>query len=242
VSELSSDEVQLVLRRAAELEHAPPDTGGLSPDELERVGTEVGLSPAAVQRALGELRAGLLTSPGGRPIVERVVPGAPADVRRLAERYLQRQLFRVKRDFRERVVWERATGLGADLRRAFDWSGELALASAREIELTLIEAEPGRTRVRFVIDQSGLPRRLAGGASLGAIAGVLAAAMLYATGAPHMVEWLTAVGATGGGAWTGWRAYRSALDTTQNALERFLDEIEHPRPAPRSHIYTLFGW
>jgi hypothetical protein len=77
--QLTSDEVALVLRRAAELE-ALADGPGTVRDErydaraVEEAATEVGLSTAAVRQAVAELRVGSL----GGPPTSGAGPGSPA--------------------------------------------------------------------------------------------------------------------------------------------------------------------
>jgi hypothetical protein len=60
---LTSDDVALVLRRAAALEAAdagPGEVDGYDTAAVEEAAREVGLSPTAVRRAMAELRAGVL--------------------------------------------------------------------------------------------------------------------------------------------------------------------------------------
>jgi hypothetical protein len=76
----SDAETQLILRRAAELHEASPEPGakGLDRPQLEQVAAEVGIAPAAVRRAIGELEAeasapgpeGLLTGRLGRIVFD----------------------------------------------------------------------------------------------------------------------------------------------------------------------------
>src|SRR6185503_2871208 len=115
---LSPQEVDHVLRRAAEIENGSTDStredgerngtgeGALSDprmsaDEVVRLGLEAGLHQDAVLSALAEMRRGVAVQPetgplaralGGRRIlVSRLVPGPPESVRRSVERFLREQ-------------------------------------------------------------------------------------------------------------------------------------------------------
>jgi hypothetical protein len=124
---LTPEQVQLVLRRASELDQVGA-TEGVSTAEVASLAAEVGLSPATVQQALAEMRSGVLAAPrpvgalervlGRRQLViERVVPGRAVAVQRRIERFLRQQLLQIKRHFGERVVWQHARGWWPDLRR-----------------------------------------------------------------------------------------------------------------------------
>ena len=85
--QLTSEEVVLVLRRAAELE-ALADGPGTVHDErydaraVEEAASEVGLSTAAVRQAVAELRVGSLGGPhttaAGSPSPARGTPAVPS--------------------------------------------------------------------------------------------------------------------------------------------------------------------
>lgn len=58
---LTYDEVDLVLRRATELQHGDPTgEGTFTLTEVERLGEEIGLSGEAVRAALVHVRSGAL--------------------------------------------------------------------------------------------------------------------------------------------------------------------------------------
>ena len=248
---LTPTEVQLVLRRAAELERRAPAEEALAPSEVAALAAEVGLSPAAVQQALAEVRAGALNEP--RPpgalervlgpntiVVERTVRGGVAEVQRRVERALRAQLLRKQRDFGARSVWEHAPGWLPALRRTLDWSGTLSLDGARTLEATIVDAGDGRSTVRFSVGVSALQRRVVVGASLGTAAGVAAALVLWTMHTPLPLEWLAAAGATAAGSITSVRSYRRQLGSTATALERLCDSLEHER-APVSPLDLLFA-
>jgi hypothetical protein len=251
---LTPGEVQLVLRRAAELERRAPADEAMSPTEVAALAAEVGLSPAAVQQALGEVRAGAVAEPrtpgplervlgASSIVVERTVRGRPDEVRRRVERALRAQLLRKQRDFGARSIWEHAPGWLPSLRRALDWSGTLSLGEARTLEVSLVnagDASERRSRVRFVVDAGALQRKVVVGASLGTAAGVAAALILWAMHTPLPLEWLAAAGATAAGSIASVRSYRRQLSSTATALEHLCDAIEHER-APSSPLDLLFA-
>src|SRR6478672_9535589 len=107
---LTPEKVQLVLRRAAELDQRERGDEALSPAEVTALAAEVGLSPAAVQQALAEVRLGAAAEPrppgalervlGDRTIVvERALRGNAGEVQRRVERALRGQMLRKQRDF-----------------------------------------------------------------------------------------------------------------------------------------------
>lgn len=248
---LTPTEVQLVLRRAAELERRAPVDEALSPSEVATLAAEVGLSPAAVQQALAEVRAGALSEPRtpgalervlgpNTIVVERVVRGGAGEVQRRVERALRAQLLRKQRDFGARSIWEHAPGWLPALRRALDWSGTLSLDEARSLEVTVVDAGENRSTVRFTVDVGALQRRVVVGASLGTAVGIAAALALWAMQTPLPLEWLAAAGATATGSIASVRNYRRQLASTATALERLCDALEH-EPAPLSPLDLLFA-
>jgi hypothetical protein len=249
---LTYDEVDAVLRRAAEIEHAP-EAGGreVSAEELERMGAEMGLSPAAVRSALVELRGGALARRDEPPTfidaafgpsrleLTRTVPGPLDVVVAHVDSFMREQLFRTKRNFGDRLVWERGEGLFDQLRRGLDFSKRYNLATAREIETSVLPAEfgpvAGAVEVRFAVDMG--PERgdrvrgaFGGGAAVVALSLILGA-VVPPPGLFDLIPW-AAGGLAGSGALyvRGRNAYREALRRVIDGLERFLDFLERERP------------
>jgi len=248
---LTPGQVQLVLRRAAELERRAPADEALSPAEVAALAKEVGLSPAAVEQALTEVRAGVLVEPrapgalervlgASTIVVERTVRGGAGEVQRRVEHALRAQLFRKRRDFGARSTWEHAPGWLPALRRALDWSGTLSLQEARTIDVAVVASGDGRATVRFEVDIGALQRQVVVGASLGTAVGIAAALALWAMSTPLPIEWLAAAGATATGSIVSVRSYRRQLASTATALERLCDALEHER-APLSPLDLLFA-
>ena len=244
---LSKAQLELVLRRAAELEKtgdAPEDL--VSPEEIERIGAEAGLSQDAIRRALAEVKSGALVpvTPPAPPTVadraigptrlavERVVPGNVDDIRRRVERFLKDQLMEVRRNYGDRIVWRRAEGFWPGFMRAFDFGHQYTLSQGIELESTVAAAgEPDRVRIRIAIDAAPLRRTRAAGAMAGVVTGTALALGSFIFLPGHLpIELLVAAGggATAVGSVMGSRnAYRKDLDRMQDALERFLDDVEH---------------
>ena len=251
---LTPRKVQLVLRRAAELDQRAPADEAMSPAEVEALAGEVGLSPSAVRQALAEMRAGAVAEPrepgalervlGERTIVvERTVRGSAGEVQRRVERALRGQMLRKQRDFGARSTWEHAPGWLPALRRSLDWAGTLSLGEARAIDVSVVEvgdAGERRSKVRFEVDVGALQRRVVAGASLGTAAGIVAALVLWTMHTPLPLEWLAAAGATATGSIASVRLYRRQLGTTATALERLCDALEH-EPTPLSPLDLLFA-
>lgn len=145
---LSSDEVALVLRRAAELDasvETAQGVGGVEPSVVEEAAREVGLSRGAVRQALAELRIGTLDErrgptrvAGSRVILEsRLVPAAPERVHEQIGRSLRKQTFQLRRRQGDWAVYRPRRDLVARLRRGVDLVGSVGI---RGISAVVVEA------------------------------------------------------------------------------------------------------
>lgn len=228
---LTQDEVAAVLRRAAELDGDP----GPAADErvpvaaIEAAAAEVGLAPAAVRRAVAELRAGVLAEP----------PDAPADPARVIEaalvpldgptasaavgRWLAAQTFHRHRGRDGVEVWRVREDWVAGLQRKLDWSASVRLKWVREVVVRTVAVEGG-TLVRLEATPAGATEAAPG---IGAVAmavpgsaGFGFAAALASTGSAPVVA-LAAGGAAVGGV-GGWLVGRSARNASR---ARVADEL-----------------
>lgn len=179
---LTSDEVALVLRRAAEIEAAagePVSADRYEPAAVEAAAGEVGLSPAAVRRAVAELRVGSLQaeptrSPRHRgrrsrsPDVladQRAVAASSGKVLGALDRLLRAQLFEPGRRTAERAVFRPRDDLAAKLRRKLDFANTIKLEGiscvtvvvtpADEGTLVRVEAELATSRASVVAGSAG---------------------------------------------------------------------------------------
>ena len=235
------DAIAAVFARAAELDlqqapGAPPTL--LDEDALVEIGTAVGLSPAAVRRAVAEHHAGALapaivppaTWVGPRlAVAERRVDGDPTKARRAVERDLERQWFRKVRDQGERSVWTARVDLPARVARRVDFHHRLVLQGVSGLILTSVADGDGDVVVRIEADpaerRNGLGWTVVaaatGGATTGAVLAVLAGldpALLLALPTAGM--------GAGGGFALARRAYVNQVRRLTDDLEGILDRLE----------------
>lgn len=249
---LNSDEVALVLRRAADLEaqaagRAAADDG-FDATAVEEAALEVGLSPAAVRQAMAELHAGDLRSGRrGRAAVARtspsvvqvarLLPCAPAVVHASADQYLRKQTFEIRRRQDQMAVYRQRRDLTASLRRRLDFNGAIQLGGVGALTMTVTPiapggstgAEPGRCMVRLVAELRGRAAMTTvanlgglGAAGFAAIPGVIVA------GAPGAIGAALCAGAsvTVGGLAVGHSWWRRRREQVAEVLDGFLDSLE----------------
>jgi hypothetical protein len=251
---LSPEQLQLVLKRAVELDGRSNTTlspsGATSEEELQRLAEEVGLEPATVRRALAELKVGTLepqrhrAGPWGRLLdagygrseveLQRPLDGtARAATQRLHDE-LARRLLRVKRHAGDTTVWEPDTTPQARLMRLADFSRKYDLALADELEVIAVDAgaggEAGRAADTALVRLSArLPERRRS-ALVGSTLGAAAAAGFVA-----FVGWviedfsvldaaLTTTTAVGVLGWARGR-YRRAVERAKLSMEQLLDAL-----------------
>lgn len=245
---LSSEQFEMVIRRAAELQaRAAEDPGadGLSEAEALRIGRELGLSGVHLTRALAEVRGAGAVSTGlvdrvfGEAVLEatRTVAGEAEPVRRLLEDYLLRREFMVvQRRFPDRTVYERASGVVAVLGRAS--SGVFTSHAGLRVPTLTVAVQPLEEGYSFVSLSTALTGRRAGylaGAVLGGGggAGAVGAALGIAVAPPAALLAVPMLaGAVYGFRWI----YSEEARRVRTRLEALLDRLEHgelPAPAVR---------
>lgn len=245
---LDDEQIELVLRRASELDgQAPAGQPGLDLEILEEAAVEAGLSRESVRRAVAELRAGALAVDADRPArrialgpptltVSRCVPGPFAAVDDILRRFLAKEQFHLRRDFGSSSLWARRQDVGARVKVQVDRSvhRRLLLRDAEQVELAVVEepGERGRVMVKLTVDVGSLRRAHRVAVSKGATAGVAVAGVgVLLLGGP--VEALVVPGALAGGAALGHRRgvrqYRDQVADVETALEGFLDGVERRR-------------
>ncbi len=182
-SRLTSDEVALVLRRAAAIEAADEHAGradGYEPAAVEEAAREVGLSPSAVRQAVAELRVGALPAEveprrrgRGRAVSsrtvshQRLVTTSPEAVHATIDRYLRTQMFELRRHSGDRSLYRQRSDLVASLRRGLDFGGAIKLEGLRTIDVVVTPADD-RTLVRVEAElASSRANVVAGGAAAG---------------------------------------------------------------------------
>jgi hypothetical protein len=241
---LTRQQVDFVLRRAAEIDTRPAgshDRGpedGLSDQEVLRLGEEAGLRDGAVTQALTELRRGVSIEPeergmvaqalgASRIVVSRLVPAPIETVRRAVDRFLREQLMTVRRHHGARVEWERAQGIWPGLVRSLDFSKRYAFSLVSRVE-TIVTEEDRETAVTFNIDlhdmrrermtQMGLRSAMAF-----AVVGLGGAAMFPGFGFADLVALASGGVAAGGLFALDRRRYMESRNRVALAPERFLD-------------------
>jgi hypothetical protein len=151
---LSSDEVALVLRRAADLEaHAEGRAvdDGFDAAAVEEAAREVGLSPVAVRQALAELHTGALATDRRRRTgrshpslvqMARLVPCPPDVVHGTADRYFQKQTLELRRRQDQTTFYRQRRDMAASLRRGLDFNGAIRLEGVNTLTMTLAPIGP----------------------------------------------------------------------------------------------------
>jgi hypothetical protein len=245
--QLTRKQVELVLRRAAELEQREEtalDT--LTPQDLERVADELGMSQDALHQALAESRAGALVADEERTLIDRLfgrriiearrfVPGEAATLRIAVDQFLQEQGFLLKRNLGKAQVWEPGRDWRTRMRRALR-AGAYRLPRDVEIEVRITEV-PGGPHPILIVLRVDAARARATRVGV-ATASVIAAGLAIGGGAlllPMPLELVAIVGgsiAGVGGSWLSRSSYRDECERLTVAIERFLDFLEHEPPPP----------
>jgi hypothetical protein len=188
---LTSDEVALVLRRAAEIEAAEDATApGLAydPAAVEEAAREVGLSPAAVRQAVAELRVGVLPAPPadegrsrsrGRVLAsrrvsdQRLVDRPPGVALATIDRFMRTQMFELRRRAGDRSLYRHRADLIAGLRRRLDFAGVIKLEGLTMVDVVVTPTDE-RTLVRVEAElTTSHANAMAGGAAAGTAVTVL---------------------------------------------------------------------
>jgi hypothetical protein len=247
---LSQEQVALVLRRAAELDRdlgmsAPP---GLDEAAVEQAALEAGLSRVAVRRALAELRAGMLDVPPAHrdrsrgilgPAVitlTRTVPGPAGAVERELHRFLEAQLFEIRRDMGSRTIWVRRRGIEATARRAVDRAvtRKLILKDVHNVDASVVEHDEEWVLVRLDVDVLAVRHTQGTITGSAAVAGGGLAAVTAAAAGLHPAFLLVAAagaGIAGGGHRLGSKLYRRRVGEVESGVAGFLDRLERGQRA-----------
>ena len=262
--QVSRDQLEKVIHRAAELQFGRGDT----PDVLEaaevlRIAEEVGLEGRFVRQALAEVRADALiparppddsaaTRLWGEAIIvaARVVPGEPGALQARLARYLtERESLRCVRDRPGQLVFEPAKGVMSQIQRGLDFGGHgYDLAKARSIGVMVQPLEEGRSLVSITADMTNQRTGHAAGwygslgtfglgSALGAILGGGAPALIVL---PAMAAGVGLVGTFGTSRTVAVQRRRLEL-AVQGLLDRLERGFDMPadRPSLRERITEL---
>jgi hypothetical protein len=242
---LDREQLDRVIRRASELQHATSDHEArerIPESEVLRIGREVGLDPAHVRRALGELRAEALhpalerEGGGARRLLgparvgaSRIIPGRSGPLSEALERYLEvGESLRPVRKRGGRSRWEAAEGIVVSIQRGMRLGGHrYDLARARSLDVSVETVNGDSTLVAFVADlssartESGVGWAVGlgtGGAGLGLGVGV-------AVGMPVLLLPGIVVGLAGG-VLASRRDLANRRERVRMVLEGILDRLE----------------
>lgn len=246
---LSRREFDDVMRRAAELAASDPEDADreIPESEVLRIAREVGLSERHVRRALAEVRsgpvpaAGLLDRVYGSTVIRasRLVPEGRRDLgRKLDEFLVGGQLLEPVRrtpgrlQYRPSVDW-----MSQVARAASSMSKRYYVASAKSVDVSLEELEPGqeqpRTLVEFRVDAGIRDDYVVGGTLGGGGAGAVGGAAV-GLGLKALVPVALAIPAgvvTGGllaagAVWISTHYHRKRLAEVHTEVEGILDKLE----------------
>ena len=164
---LTSAEVEIVLRRAAELSARRKDRSGetpsVSPEVLVQVAAIAGISEHDVRRALFDLHSDRTAEPftparrfygPSRLRSVREVEKPAEVVREHLEELLKREQGLKMRQKTEGSSLFDAGDLLGTVRRALDFSGNRSLLKARSVELRVEDVEQGRSAANLTTDVS----------------------------------------------------------------------------------------
>ncbi len=227
-----------MIRRAAELDAADRiDEPGLDRTALEAAASEVGISPAAVRRALAEHDAGALTRPTDRSVLGparsqavRTV-GLPATVaRQRVDRWLRSQLLEVHDRRGVEVEWRRRRDLSATLRRRIDPRRRVRLGGVDAVVASVVTAGEGASIVRLEADL-GFTRRglFTGVVAIPAAAGPVlggAAALVVHEPAVFLAGFPAGVVLGGAGLVAGRRTLAGERQEATRVIELFLVDLD----------------
>jgi hypothetical protein len=244
---LNSDEVALVLKRAADLEartEGRPLDDGFDTAAVEEAAREVGLSPIAVRQALAELHTGELSTQRqrraprvNRSIVQlaRLVPCPPGAVCEAADDFLHRQTFELRRRHGPTTIYRQRKDLSASLRRGINFQGAIKLEGVHALTMTVTpvggdDAGAGdRSMVRLVAE-------LRGRAAMNSLANLTGLGTAVMTGVPGLVlisppaaaavAVTTGAGVTAGGLAVGNSWWRRRRANVNEVLDGLLDTLE----------------
>jgi hypothetical protein len=236
---LTTTELEAVIRRAIELQASHPTRGddGVSEADVVRIGQELGLEPAAVRRAMAEVRGrppeerGALDGFVGAAIVRasRVVQRPALEVAKVLDRHLRDvELMVPQRRFGDRTVYVRDSSISAGLARfTRGFARAQQPLNLKQLDVAVSAIDAGSCLVEASVNLNAVRG--------GLFAGVFGSSGVLATG------WATAVWATAVadplmllglpvllGGWAGTRAiYSQITRNNRDRLELLLDRLEH---------------
>lgn len=233
-----------ILKRAAELQATERDTSeSMTPDEVLKLGREVGIPTRYLQQAMLEEQvrpsaytpSGLLDRVMGEAEcrAHRVVRGEAELVEQSLVDWLEHnELLAIQRRQPGKISWEPLRGMPAALRRSAAALGrtqrQFMLNGATQVSAGIVSLEPGYCHVTITANLRSMRSGSLGGmAALGGL-GVASAAVLTIM-TPFAVLALVPIPLAIAAGYGVSRSYTGARERTQIGLERALDHLEtHP--------------
>jgi hypothetical protein len=234
---LTTQELEAVIRRAVELQAGSGVEDGIPQSEVVRIGQELGLDAGAMRRAIAEVRSRAPADATmlGRSMGPRVVrcsrtlrrPAAATGL--LVERYLlETEFMVVQRRFPERTRYVRDGSVAATLARvARGFTRTQQPLDLKQVDVAVAALDDTSCLVEVSVDLGGdRAGTTAGAIGLGGAAAGGIAAVVWATPVadPFMLLGLPAFA----GIWYSMKAvYGAVRRSTEEKLEAFLDRLEH---------------
>ena len=234
---LSPDEVDAVLRRAAELnsrrgDRRAMDFASVSPGSILQIATSAGIPEECVRQAIEDLYEQKPAEPetlagklygSARLRVVREVESRATDTREYLEYVLRReQGLKLRRSTEEGSLWDSGDALGA-VRRALDFSGQRTLLKTDAVELAVEKLGVERCGANLTADATGQRSEYF---SLGALVGATLALPVAIAGVQEPLFFLgilPALAAPG----IGFKlAYDKACRDIRRTLNDLLDDTE----------------
>ena len=233
---LTPAEVEIVLRRAAELnahrKGADTFAYSISPEVLVQVAAAAGISESDVRRALVELLsdrtvesdtiAWKLYGRSRLKAVREVERPADSTRKRLENVLRHKQGLKLRRKTEASSLWDGGDPSGT-VRRALDFSGHHALLKARSLELRVEDVGYGRSGISLIADVSNQRGEQL---SLGGILGATLALPLAIAGVYDWLYFLAVVPALVAPGLGFMIAYKKACAEVRQALDVLLDAAE----------------
>ncbi len=233
---LTPAEVEIVLRRAAELNahRKGSDTFAysISPEVLVQVAAAAGITESDVRRALVEMFSDRTFEPDTLAFklygksrlkaVREVERPAEATRTRLEDFLRHKQGLKLRRKTEANSLWDAGDPLGT-VRRALDFSGHHTLLKARSLELRVEDVGYGRSGISLIADVSNQRGEQL---SLGGILGATLALPLAIAGVYDLLYFLAVVPAFVAPGLGFKLAYKKTCADVRQALDALLDAAE----------------
>ena len=233
---LTPAEVEMVLRRAAELSarRRGSDTfaQSVSPELLVQVAGALGIAEQDVRRAIFDLLseraaepdtlAKKLYGPARLKAVREVEKPAEPSRRHLEELLREEQGLKLRRKTEASSLWDAGDHLGT-VRRALDFAGHYSLLKARSVELRVEDVGYGRSGANLTADVSNQRGEYL---SMGGILGATLALPLAIAGVYNWLYFLAILPALIAPGYGFKLAYEKACGDIRRAMDNLLDAAE----------------